>query len=684
MSGVWWGRESTAAQRSPQPPRRDATPELMPADRARLIADLDARAPAFTPEWTRGDPSKDSGAALRQLFGEQLEAVVQRLDRWPEKALTEFLNIAGITPLVGAPAEVLLEFEVVDNAPRSLLVAAGFQVGARSPGASALVIFETERSLYAAPGKIGEMFAVSGRTFDPIDTARPFAPFGDGRTPGASLLIGLTGDNAPSQSLTLGIGVASPPGAPPPVGAGGVLPLPVPSGPALVWEILDGGTTVPLEVVRDETGGLIRSGLIELALPRQWRAGRPGGLPVAKARRWVSLRLAYGRFSEAPKLSFVKLNVARAAGAHTVRDEIVEPVPGSDRRRARLSQTPVVAGSLRLEVATSGLELGQAADALAAPADDAQAAEGWSAWSEVPDLSASGPDEPVYVLEPTTGEITFGDGRFGRALPAGFRNVRAASYRALSPAPERVDAGVVSTAVNSLEFLGKVSNPLPASGGGPGETPEQAIRRGPLELRARGRAVTIADYTLLALRAEGAQVARAFAVSGLHPHYPGRPIPGVVGVFVVPPDRGEGQPTPDPDTLRAVATYLSRNAAPAGVEVVAGAPRYHDVAVSVGVLLEASADSGATVRRLLQAINTYLHPLTGGEVGDGWPFGGTIRYVPLLRRVSRIRGIRAVKRLNVVLDGLRKANCQDVPLTPYSLLWPAGHDIFVLDDGGSS
>src|SRR6185503_1611037 len=188
MSAVWWGRESSAALRVPRTPPRAGTPQLMPADRAAILAELDARARDFAPEWTNRNPSEDAGAALRQLFGEQMEAVVQRFDRWPDKAFVEYLNIAGISPLPGTPAEVLLEFEVADNAPQSVLVAPGFQAGARPPGASALVIFETDRTLYAAPGKIGEVFATSGRTFDAVDPSQPFTPFGDGRSAGAAML----------------------------------------------------------------------------------------------------------------------------------------------------------------------------------------------------------------------------------------------------------------------------------------------------------------------------------------------------------------------------------------------------------------------------------------------------------------------------------------------------------------
>jgi hypothetical protein len=201
-------------------------------------------------------------------------------------------------------------------------------------------------------------------------------------------------------------------------------------------------------------------------------------------------------------------------------------------------------------------------------------------------------------------------------------------------------------------------------------------RRGPQEIRARNRAVAVADYELMAVRAPGAQVVRAHAVSGLHPAYPGVPIPGVVGVFVVPPDRGEGPPTPDEGTLRAVAEYLAGAVAPAGVEVVAGAPFYHKVRAEIGVVIDPAADQGDTVRRLTAALNAYIHPITGGEDRDGWPFGGTLRYAPLLRRlVTGVAGVRAITRLTLVIDGARVAACTDFTPRPHAVLWPAPHEV---------
>jgi predicted phage baseplate assembly protein len=664
VSGAWWGKEASAAVRAGH---EGAVPELLPGDRPRLLAVWDGRRDGFTPEWTARGPD-DAGMALRQMFGEQLEAVAQRLNRWPAKALTSFLDGAGIEARPGAAAEALLTFEIADTAPNSVLVAAGFQAGARFDGVDGIVIFETQQSLNAAPGKLGEVYRADRGSYLAVDPTQPFAPFGDPVVPGAALLIGFAAQAVPTITLSLGIGVAAAAGTPPPVGAGGVAPLPVPPGPALAWEILDGGQIVALDVIRDETAGLTRGGIIEFALPPRWGPAVPPGLTGAKSVRWLRLRIAYGSFAAAPWLTFLLLNMTRALGARTILDEIPAPVAGSDGRRFRLSQVPIVPGSLLVDVDDSGL--GQT---------------GPQRWTSVQDLSIAGPDAPVYQLDETTGELLFGEGLHGRALPQGYRNVHATRYLAQSTVPDVVQAGAISVPVTPLAFVNKVTNPFSGSGGGPGETAVQVLQRGPLEIRTRERAVTPADYALLALRAAGARVARAFAVTGLHPGYPGASIPGVVGIFVVPPDLGGGQaPVPDEETLRGVASSLAASAAPAGVEVVAAAPAYKNVRVEVGVLLEDAADAGATATAVLATLNTYLHPLTGGEGGDGWPFGGAIGFVRLILRVTGVAGVRAAPRLNVVLDGVRQPTCQDIPIDPNALLWPSGHQVYMLDPGAVS
>lgn len=690
MSGIWWGKEAGPNQR-PRLVRRDQSsaqqPELLPSSRKDVTDELIARIAAFTPEWTNLRAT-DAGMALVRLFGEQMEPVLERLNRFPEKALVEFLSLAGVQPLPATPAAALLAFEISKSAPQSVLVSKGFQISApAADGSSDPVIFETERNLFAAPSKIEEMHIQLDTLFQDVDPeAGGFLPFGDRPDPGRALFIGLSGEVTPGPTISLGIRVAAPPDAPPPVASGGVAPLPVPPAPQLEWHVLDSGKFEPAEVVFDETVGLARSGVIELQLPRQWRKGRPTGLTGNNQLRWLRLRIAFGSYNESPVLAAITLNMVRAIAARTIFNEALELVPNSRNRQMRLSQKPVLADLLVIEVEEGGFAIGSEPEANAPNIGDGAATDVGDSfaapkksktriWRQVDDLASYGPEDEVYMLDPLNGIVTFGDGMHGAEAPQGFRNVRAVRYRVGGGQAGAVEAEAVSTLLTSVPFVNKVANPWPATGGTNREGVAQTVRRGPQEIRARGRAVTVADYALLARRAQGALIERAYAVAGLHPAFPGRPIPGVVGVFVVPPDRGEGPPTPDEETLRAVASHLSKYAAPAGVEVVAAAPHYHRVRIEVAVVLATGADAGETVRKVSQTLDEYLHPLRGGEDKTGWPFGGALRYQGLVHRLTGIAGVSAVRNINIIADGVRFLACQDFVPAANALLWPDIHQV---------
>ncbi len=679
---IWWGREmwgplpdsAFVRGRTSAPPR----PRLLPVGRDAVARSVAQRLRSFTPEWTNQRPT-DPGVVLTRAFSEQMEAVLARADRLPEKVFVEFLGNAGVESLPASPAEALLAFSLSSGATESVLVPAGFQVGAPpATGEGDLVIFETTRVMFAAPATLAELHVQENGVIRriPVPSSEedpPFEPFGRRAEAGRALYIGLATDNPDARllnRLTLGISVYAPPGAPPPVPAGGISPLPVPPPPLLRWELLDGALWKPIEVALDQTGGLVRSGVIELELPGSWRPGtlpRRSGPPM----RWLRFSILYGRYTEAPSLRAIFINVAPAVAARTIRDEALEPVPGTSGRQYRLSQTPVIPASLNIEV-----DEGAAPAPLLPDNEEPIVTPPVMRWTRVDSLADADPEARVYVLDPANGIVLFGDGVHGAAVPEGFRNVRALVYQVGGGAAGAVAAGTITTQLSSAPFVTGVTNPLRASGGMDTEALALTRRRGPQEIRARNRAVAVTDYELLAVRAPGAQVVRAHAVSGLHPAYPGMPIPGVVGVFVVPPDRNEGAPTPDEGTLRAVAKYLASTVAPAGVEVVAGAPFYHKVRAEIGIVIDPVFDQGDTVRRLTKTLDAYLHPITGGEDGAGWPFGAPLRYSPLLRRlVTNVDGVRAVARLTLVIDGARIPACTDFTPRPHALFWPMSHDV---------
>jgi hypothetical protein len=682
MSAVWWGREASATQQQAAPPTGEAPsawPLLVDPTRDAVYAAVAARIPSYTPEWMSLRPN-DAGIVLAHLISEEMEPVLQRLNQLPQNCLIQFLIGAGVQPQPATPAEALLQFSVSNSATQTVPIPAGFQVSASGSGGP--VIFETNADLNAFPGTIQEIYSFASGVYQSIDPTQintPFLPFGPVPGPGSALFIGLPAiaQIGPGEQISFGVMVQGPAGQPPPVSTGGTVPVPAPLAPLLEWDVLDGNTFRQATVYLDETAGLVQSGVVTLNLPDSWSPGIPAGSPDIAPLLWLRLQILYGSYAQVPVLLALQANITRATAVQTFTNEVLTPVTRVNNAPAvmSLSQTPALPGSLILEVDdTADLSFSTASTTSASPPPG-------SIWAEVDDLAEYGPDDKVYTLDSATGLVSFGDGTHGMRVPPGFRNVIALSYQVGGGLAGAVGAGQISNIVNSVPFLAGVKNPWPATGGMDPETTAQTLQRGPQELRARGRAVAAADYEVLALRSVGAQVARAHAVPGFHPAYPGAAIPGVVGVFVIPLERGTGAPVADEETLRAVSSYLSATLAPAGVEVVAASPVYHAVRVVASVVFEAFASRSQAVQTVINALNQYLDPVTGGDDQQGWPFGGGLSNVAFVRLLLGIPGVSAVPTLSFVVDGIQGQWCADASIPANSLVWPGGHQIVALGPG---
>ncbi|HLK05673.1 MAG TPA: putative baseplate assembly protein [Candidatus Acidoferrum sp.] len=686
MSGAWWGKEATPAQRL-QDVSPNATPQtellLCDSSREEVLKELLANAPPFTPEWTNRSAG-DAGTALLKLFAEELEPALERINLLPQNSFIQFLNNTGISTRPATPAEALLQFTLADGATQPVPIPQGFQTSAPAADGGPPVIFETTQSLSAVPGSIKELYTLEHglyESLDPTTDTVPFFPFGGKPKPGVALLIGISANDAADlgSQISLGFDVQGEAGVPAPVSTGGSVPTPAPLSPLLQWSILNGASFESAKVLFDETDGLTSSGIVALEVSDQWIPGIPSGSSDTQPLFWIRAQIVYGAYLKAPVLLSIRLNVARAIAARTIHDEVLTPVANTKGSVMQLSQTPILSGSVVLSVDDSSDLTFAGASPLALPGAASTVTTAGQDWQQVDDLAQFGPDDKVYVLDLASGLVQFGDGVHGKALPQGYRNVAAKSYQVGGGSGGSVAAGKITSLVNSVPFLNAVTNPKPATGGLDAETQQEALIRGPAELRAFGRAVAPADYAALALRTPGAKVARAFAVAGFHPAFSGKPIPGVVCVFVVPQTSGTSIPIADSDTLRAVSSYLSRQIAPAGAEIVAAAPVFHKVRVITTVAVLAGANPSAVAASVTARINSYLDPINGGDDGSGWPFGGTISFSSLVRQiVAGVPEVTAVPNLQFVVDGIRRGNCTDFPISAYSLLWPGTHEVFAI------
>jgi predicted phage baseplate assembly protein len=380
----------------------------------------------------------------------------------------------------------------------------------------------------------------------------------------------------------------------------------------------------------------------------------------------------------------VLLNAAPVRAARSIRDEFPLPVGSSAPNDWTLSQTPILPGSLLLEIDEGGLTDDE--QELQSPVGRGGDDSRFRRWHEVDTLTGQPPDARVFVLDPATGTLTFGNDREGRSPPAGIRNIVARVYRVAAGRGSAVEAESIQSMTLSLPFLTGVNNPLAASGGADAETVPQALRAGPALVRARGRAVSPEDVALMARRVAGADVARAFARRGVDPGFPEALMPGVVGLFILPNPRPKdarlAPPVPDSSTLAEVARQLTSTLAPLGARVVAASPRFHRIRIEATVELAFGSDVGKTMRELLESLDNYLSPYVGGDSGDGWQMGSPIRHARLVRRLLQSSpSVRSLPYLAIVIDDERREGCEDAALADDGLPWPIGHELLPVLEG---
>ena len=681
-------------------------PQLDERTHADLLEEAVARIPSYVPEWTDWNRS-DPGITLLSLQAWLTETLLFQLNRLPELNFIKFLQLLGVSQRVAEPANAELTFVLREELDTpEVLISKGTLVEVPDPDLEQPLYFETDRTLVAIAARLAQLVTVEllgGETVALTDVTpvnevdgQSFIAFPatvQGASP-ALLLgfssplpfsreeVGLVFYLAEDSKELLSAPLVSECGSRSDDGA----------DDALIWEWWDGADWAPLELVEDLTEGLMHSGEVRFRVPGQIpavprralegapafapptledvreldpsdRASLPSTIPspadlgamtpeelaealgldledaddadrvdriledaVRLAERepdelfyWLSVRPGPA-YVAAARVDRIVTNTVAATAARTVTDEDLGESTGEPNQVKVLANAPVLADP--------GLEL------------DIDEGRGAVRWRQVPDFASSGPDDNDYVLDRASGEIRVGDGRFGR-VPVVGATMTARSYRFGGRRVGNVGSGTITDLLTPIPEVEEVVNYRAASGGADEEPLADTMTRVPQELlRARERAVSLEDFEVLARNVPGAGIARAAADVG-----PGPEGSRVVRVVVV-PRSAEAKPVPSEATLRRVCHYLDERRLVTTGLVVSG-PEYHDMDVMVDARVRSSADL-RTVRDAIESLMWgFLHPLTGGEDGAGWPFGEDVAHSQLVRAVMGVDGVRRLASLRL-------------------------------------
>ena len=352
-----WGRDVRRPELVMVPGAFGASePQLLPPARRAIRAQVTARAGAYVPDWTSRRPD-DAGMALVHVYGTVAEAVDLRLNRIPAKLVLEGLDLAGVRALRARPAFAVLAIRVADGAPAPIDVPEGsaFVV----PGGPFPVVLETLEGCQALPGRLASVavLATGWLVDDAPEDLSGLAPFGLRPQVPAELWLGIDAPVAPVSLLSVAVELVTPSGR---ATAASVATVAADAPPTLRWEAMTSRGAAELPVERDGTAGLSRSGVLSLRTqtPAPWTPrplpGRPEGAPLL----WVRARLITNDYPADRRLARVTLNGVPAMAARSIRGEVLEPLerPRTGRARYRLSQVPVVPGSVLIDVTDVGAE----------------------------------------------------------------------------------------------------------------------------------------------------------------------------------------------------------------------------------------------------------------------------------------------------------------------------------------
>ncbi len=429
---------------------------------------------------------------------------------------------------------------------------------------------------------------------------------------------------------------------------------------------------LPLEIIEDTSMGARQAGVVRLRLPENANklqalqeedyqfAGKgmappevPAHVEADQLMFWIRLRSV-----DDPELNlgYLSINCVDVIGQAISRDIMLGVGDGNPEQVVQLPNENVDPFSIEIEVEENGR---------------------FESWTRLNHLASASADDRVYTLDPANGVVRFGDGVRGKRPLPGY-GIRVAYYRHGGGLQSNLPAQSIKKLARSAKGF-VVRHEWPAQGGVDAESVSEAEQRLPAFLSHRNRAVTQADFKILAESNPVNSVARAECIPGLLPgsniELVQRDIPGVISLFVIPPKSPalNAAARPTKGLLRDVFDYL-RPRILLGTELYVLSPEFVPIALSVRVQAQDAGMQLSVEQAVEKSLLNYLWALPpGGPNGEGWPMGRSIDVDELRTYAGRTSGVLSISQMTLfyfdtqMSQWVALAKGQDFSLTDYQL-----------------
>ncbi len=557
-----------------------------------LVGGAKAVVRRLVPEWA-GIDGPDPGTALVEACAGMVAALVERVNRAPDKERLAVLSELRVWPRPAAPARTKVAFTLTVARSAPVEIPAGTQVAADLSGGAGIGFVTTRDALlYSCTLLSSGMYRAGQYLAEQQTFTGLLTTLGQEIVLTADdVLLAVLSRPVPDTQITLDLQVtAIAPGTPPAAGH-------------LAWEAWAGTRWVSCEVVQDSTSVLTRSGQITLHIPRQqapttvevnlgtvdspqqWRAEDVGLLRCRQAGEAV-VTVALTSLALSTEMSVL----VPVVQADVIVGALVGVSTGAPGQRFALPAPPLLGqGRITAQTEVHG--------------------EPPRLWSSVGSLAASGPDDLDFWLDPATGEAVFGleakepDGlRRHGAIPPRRAEVTITRYLTGGGAAGNVPARSITVLRQPLPPISSVSNPSAATGGTAAENTELFSGRLPLGWIGPQRVVTAADIERSVLSTPTGVLRALHVASG--------------GGELLTPFQEVASWTPATSVVRFTKTASGGGSVsvPAGTEVATADGIVFTTTHAVTVDAQGFADAHVTQRKAIPAGT----PIPGG-VSNGTP-----------------------------------------------------------------
>lgn len=310
-----------------------------------------------------------------------------------------------------------------------------------------------------------------------------------------------------------------------------------------------------------------------------------------------------------------------------------------------------------------------------------------SIWDEVADFDGSGPDDRHFVVDYKTGEVRFGDGRFGK-VPEPDSCIRFIRYRICEGEAGNIRAGQKWSIEDpcyvpdpeklpDVKAVPWITNIHDAHGGTGWESIDDAFSRVRHDLKIPYTAVTSVDFETIACRTPGLRVARArsFTTDCTDPDKQKACVTVVVVPFT-PLVTFAYPPAPSDEFLSEVCRHIDRHRL-LGTTLTVTGPEYIRVSVDVTIVPADGYPDETVQSAVTDRLVHFLHPITGGLDLDGWPIGRMVARSELYELLDETEGVNCVIQMSISGDGGATSDTGNLVISDKATVYPGTMTVHV-------